>query len=569
MRASQWLVLSFMVLGGCRADVSQPDLRRPLETLPGGACVLLVSSDLANTWERAEAHEALEILRKALPGVGVFTAADFADFQRRLEDFEQRTGTGVRDDLLLNVLGGRIAVGMYRRGRAERGVDVLFVAELEDPERFRSALEAVRNDGFDPNFRFEDVVVDGRPGWSVEDRGGLDLVLVQEGRLLVVTTSEALLHETMDIHEGRSEASAMRDPDFVEALDELGLHNVAVVRLGDAVPWSAQGFTWDADGLHFKRVVSAPAAAEEHPMAMETPLRREAILRSIPAGVTMAYYARPTDVMLLRGLFRDTDSCDEGRSSAGGRSGVHLASGAGDRVTAHVAPTGGGEPWFVPAAPPLGMQQLPFNLHNDVLPWSGDEMALALEELIPTPLAPVPSLALIVEVADAEMAERTLRDLESTLTHLPLEATTAGFVDVRYGGKTFRSFAQPFLEAISPSYLIDADVAILTTTRQLMQRIIDTRRVGKRHLLRDSSFRPFGGFVPETASVVAFADQRRLHRALRQLAHLPQLWGDNVAQGVEFLDGISILFEHFPAGAVFIERTPTTLSLNGWMLEAD
>ena len=48
---------------------------------------------------------------------------------------------------------------------------------------------------------------------------------------------------------------------------------------------------------------------------------------------------------------------------------------------------------------------------------------------------------------------------------------------------------------------------------------------------------------------------------------MPKLWGENFQDGVEIIDGMSVLFEHFPAGAMYLERTPEALTLSGWMRE--
>jgi hypothetical protein len=102
-----------------------------------------------------------------------------------------------------------------------------------------------------------------------------------------------------------------------------------------------------------------------------------------------------------------------------------------------------------------------------------------------------------------------------------------------------------------------------------MQRIIDTRRVGRRSLTRHAPFRSFDSFVPETATAVVYADQAKLHRMLVQMAELPRLWGEDVVRGVEVLEGLAVLFEHFPASVAYIEQTPQTLVLSGWMQEQD
>jgi hypothetical protein len=225
---------------------------------------------------------------------------------------------------------------------------------------------------------------------------------------------------------------------------------------------------------------------------------------------------------------------------------------------------------IVPAVDaPLGLERLPLELLKDISRWAGDEMAVVVEALVPTTLAPVPSAALIIESVDAALALQSLAGIEAGIPMLPLMMEGQDFADVAYGGKTFRSLTQPVLEVLAPSYLVDENVVIITSTRELMQRIIDTRRVGRRSFTRQASFRPFGSFVPDEASAVVYADQTKLHRMLVQLADLPRLWGEDVVRGVETLEGLSTLFEHFPSSATYIQQTPQTVVLSGWMREQD
>jgi hypothetical protein len=570
MRTARWGVFLCVFLSGCWGDVSEPELRRPLETLPAGACLIVVASDLANTWERAEAHNAVDIVRRTIPPT-LLARPGIVNLATRLSEFEARTGMRVRDDVLLNALGGRVAMGAYVEGDA-RDAEVLFVSELADSERFARALDALRAEP-DTGVDFEDAELDGQPALRVSDERGLDLLVVQSGALLVLSTTDELARGALAIHAGRSEDSALRDPAFVEAVEELGLHNVVLVEPtgGGVARWRAQGFTWDAEGVHFKRIVGvAPDAELEAPRVHE--VHRDAILSSIPTGMTLAYYARPTDVALVRELFLGGEGCFDWRSSQ--RSGAPHAPRQGlghgiDRPLDVLAASTARSPLdILPAAPPLGMEQLPFDMAADLLPWVGDEMAFVLAELVDAPLAPIPSAALIVEVADPELADRTLSSFDDVVLKYG-SFDFRGFEAVRYGGVSYKTFAQPLFDTVSPSYLVDGEVCIFTTTRELMQLIIDTRRVGKRHLLRDASFRPFEEFVPEDASAVLYADQRRLKRSLDQLSELTWLGGDVMARAVEILDGLSMLFEHFPAGAVYVQATPETLTLNGWMLEAE
>lgn len=556
MRASRAIGLGLLVLLGCREDVAEPDLRRPLESVPAGACVLLLSSDLAGVWDRAEAHDATAILHRLLPAQA-FQIPGLQEMQSRIRGFDARTGRSLRQDLLLNLVGQRLAVAGYPATDAD-GLDILLVAELDDADRFRSVIETLRHDSLGASFQVEETALDGRPGLRLH-QGNFSALLVQDDRFVVLATADTLARGALAIHAGRSQASALRDPACVQALDAVGRHNLTIVGWSGsgASDWWARGITWDHEGVRFKWVTPATAAQPAHETRPgAAPERRTEILRSVPAGMTLAYYARSFDFGLLRGLFRDPGQCMDLRRSEAPGTGFEARPAAGPSGTQ-----------VVPAAPPLGFEQLPFSLDEEMAPWVGDEMAVVLAELVPTALAPIPSAGLIVEVADPQSAAQLLRRFESSLSGLPVGIRAEDFVDVEYGGKTFRSFSQPILEAVSPSYLLDGDVAILTTTRQLMQQIIDTRRVGKRSLLHDATFRPFDSFVPHDASAVVYADQKQLHRVLMQVAQLPRLWGDNVARVVEVVEGMSVLFEHFPAGAVYLERTPDGLSLNGWMRE--
>ncbi len=538
MRLARWWIVASTVVLGCRAEVASPELRRPIESMPAGACVLLVASDLANTWERAESHDVLTILRRALPEE-LMAPPELLALQSRLADFEARTQTSLRQDLWLNLVKQRIAVGVYP-GDGDAQSEMLFVAELDDAERFGTAFEALMQEPAD-DWQCEKTALDGQPAWRVRDGERMDVLVLQDGPFLAVSTVDDLVRGALAIQHGGSQASALRESVCMEALDALGRHNVGIVSLGETGTWTAQGLTWDREGVHFKRIVPLPDAAET--AADETPSVRADILRSIPSGMTLAYQAHAADMSLFRDLL-DERSCFDLRSS---------------RSNA--------VPDVRLAAAPLGLERLPFDLGPSFERWAGDEMAVVLAELVPTALAPLPSVALIVEVRDYEEAVGALQQLERNLGVLPLLGS-AEFVDVVYGGKTYRSLPQPVLEALAPSYLLDGDLVFLASTRELLQQIIDTRRAGRRTLLRDATFRPFGDFVPDEASLVVYADQTKLHHALMQVAAMPRLWGEDVARIVDTLEELTVVFEHFPASVTYVERTPTRLLMSGWMREA-
>jgi hypothetical protein len=302
--------------------------------------------------------------------------------------------------------------------------------------------------------------------------------------------------------------------------------------------------------------------------AAPTPQRREELLQSVPRGVTLAYYARPTDGDLLRDLLRGLSNCGSSEGGSLWRQSAPRRPAAYMQFAMATSPMRSGDLRFVASADsPLGLSSLPFNLEKDVLPWCGDELVFVLSDLEKTAVLPIPAAALIIEVADEELAASTLYDLEANLTRLPVDIGVEGFVDVRYGGQEYRSFSQPFMESISPSWWTNGEVAVITTTRLLMQQIIDTRRVGKRHLMNDASFRDFECFVPASASAMALTDLRRFYRSAHQMAELPRMLSDEIDAGVRYMEGMKVLFDHFPASVVYVDRQPRTLTLNAWLRE--
>ena len=102
-----------------------------------------------------------------------------------------------------------------------------------------------------------------------------------------------------------------------------------------------------------------------------------------------------------------------------------------------------------------------------------------------------------------------------------------------------------------------------------MQQIIDTRRTGRRNVQNDAAFRSFRAFIPDQASAIVYADERRLHHVVQQLDHSATLWGPRVAHGIQEVERWSGLLEHFPSGAAYVMRDGETLSLRGWLTESD
>ena len=574
MHIRRWLVglvVASVVVAACGRSMDKLSFEMPLEALPEGACMVMSATDLVKIWQRAEQHKAAEVLGRLIPNAGWFQSEEYKQIRAALEEFESDHEVDLTRDLLLNVLGGRVVIGMYPEPGDEPGI--VLAAELDNPGRYKKFVDAALEQQLGRDIRLQAAVIDGKQALRVE-RQSLHILFMQEGNRIVASTHEHLARSAWEVIEGKAVASATAEPIFQKALEELGMHHVVVVELGeegDRIPWAAQGITWRNDGLHFKRTVSAPAVEEEFDAA-PTPKRRAELLRSVPRGVTLAYYAQPTDGDLVRDLLRGLSNCGSTQGGSLWRQSATPDPGAdpGGFVRFARATTSGSAVDMLPVASsdsPLGMSSLPFNLEKDVLPWCGDEVVFVLAELEKTGVIPIPAAALIVEVADPELAEATLYDLELNLTQLPFEIGAAGFVDVRYGGQEYRSFSQPFMESISPSWWTNGEVAVITTTRLLMQQIIDTRRVGKRHLMNDASFRDFEEFVPASASVLALTDLRRFYRSAHQMAELPRMLSDEIDQGVRYLEGMKVLFDHFPASVVYLDRQPQTLTLNAWLRE--
>ena len=556
MRRWAWVLL-VGVMAGCRGDdVARPEFRRPLEDLPAGAETLLLGSDLRNMWQRAEGHELWEFARQFATVERFLQRADVSALQTACRRFETRTGTRVQDDLLLNALGSRATLGAYGVGSAagefdpER-MDLLLVGELADPGRFRSAIRALRPEDFEGQVEISESSVGEAGALRFERAGGRSIVIVQQDNFLVASTRDSLALGALAIHAGASRESALGDSAFAAALRALGPANVmALTRTpGEAGHWVAQGFTWDPEGLRLGWVRPAGSdgrgGAEEArsggesagaaPGAEGGESRREDILRSIPDGMTLALYGRGSALGLanLGGA--------GARHMAGADSAVGQASSILKLATSFLPP----EVWRV----------------------AGDEFGIALLDAETTALAAFPNVGLVLELRDPESAARSLRVLEAALNIVRFQGVTHDFEDVAYGGRTFRSLVNPLLGALTPSWIVDGDFAIITSTRALMQQFVDTRRTGRRNVLSDGSFRPFRDFVPAQAQAVVYADRRRLQRVLDQIQPSLSRLGAGSNELVTQLQRFAVLGDHFPAGVAYLAPEGDRLAVRGWVME--
>lgn len=541
MRRSWWIAVGIAAaLAGCHGEeVAPPDLQRPVEALPAGAHAVLLASDLRNTWQRVEAHDLRTVLEN-WPGTSkVMCDSGVVRFVAACREFEAKTGTRLLEDLVLNLIGDRAGLAMYRRagaGNEEGGArsfdagenqDLLLVADLQDGARFRAACAALAAGAVPQGPVVREELFDGLPGWRLDGPDSRSFRVVQQDNFVAVGTNDELLRQALALHAGTGGASALRDSVVQTALRAIGAHNVVGVVSLEAGAWSANGFTWDSSGLHFDQTAST-AHVEPH-----APASVAGVWASIPDGMTFAACVRHRDLNLQE-------------------LGKHLRLGAkADARGARSAGAGG-----MPMLPDLSR------------PWVGDAFGVALRGVEPTSLAPIPDLAFIVQVLDATAADADLRGLEGGLRGIPLGGVSRGFEDVRYSGRTYRSLVQPLSETVSPSWIVDGDVAIIATTRTLMQQILDTRRTGRRGIRSDAAFTRFKTFVPEDAAAVFYANQTRLHRVAAQLDKSSSLWGPEVEQSIDFVERLSGVLEHFPAGAAYVTRAGDSVTLRGWMAEA-
>ena len=198
---------------------------------------------------------------------------------------------------------------------------------------------------------------------------------------------------------------------------------------------------------------------------------------------------------------------------------------------------------------------------------AGDEFGIALLDAETTALAAFPNVGIVLELRDPESAARSLRVLEAALNIVRFQGVTHDFEDVAYGGRTFRSLVNPLLGALTPSWIVDGDFAIITSTRALMQQFVDTRRTGRRNVLSDGSFRPFRDFVPAQAQAVVYADRRRLQRVLDQIQPSLSRLGAGSNELVTQLQRFAVLGDHFPAGVAYLAPEGDRLAVRGWVME--
>ena len=307
MRRSWWTAIVLAAsLVGCRGeDVAPPDLRRPVEALPGGARAVLLTSDLRNTWQRVEAHDLRTVLENWPGTAKVMQDSAVARLEATCREFEAKTGTRLQADLVLNLIGDRAGVALYPRphaagdtpapdatdaGAALQNDDVLLVAELQDAARFRAALAALGT----PVVKNAPVVVeeafDGAPAWRVE-LDGRSCRIVQQDNFVAAGTNDELVRQALALHSGAGGATAaLRDSVLQTALRAIGPHNVVGLAALDSGAWSANGFTWDPSGLHFDQTASLAA-----PPGRQASLAPE-VWASIPDGMTFAALVRHRDL---------------------------------------------------------------------------------------------------------------------------------------------------------------------------------------------------------------------------------------------------------------------------------
>jgi hypothetical protein len=292
--------------------------------------------------------------------------------------------------------------------------------------------------------------------------------------------------------------------------------------------WMAGGWTWDRDGLHFDQMASLPASERT------STGRRDSIWRSLPEGMALVGCVERHAID-----WRSLGSTLRLGAAAGAASATELAG--------------------VPASGWPSLDRA----------WMGDAVGVAVRGVEATPLAPIPDLALVVEVHDAAAAAADLHVVEAQLAGLPVGGFGSGFTDVHYGGRTYRTLVQPFSERVSPSWVVDGDVAVLATTRSLLEQILDTRRTGRRSARSDDAFRRFERFAPNDAGAVFYANERRVHDAVQKLREAHGLWGPRVERGIATIEQWSSVAAHFPSGVAYLAHQDSTIVLRGWMSEAD
>ena len=534
-RASWGFLILLLALSACRRRAEEPEeaatAAGEVETeavaneLPAGAAVVVAAHDLEGFWTRLESTQLWTQLR-AIPQVdSLLDPNRNPQLGRALQQFQSVTGAPLSKETLFKLLGEDLQLGVYPAAAGDTtGPRIVLVADMEDRDALASMLTNLRTAAQGEGARF-----------ATETYRGVEVTVVSSAagevrglygfhkEQLVAASDQAGLQAAVDALDGEGETmaadtlyaralarldeaavtffvrqSAARD--LTEAMmagaegaDTAGRAMLDVVDRYSVQSATAGGAHWAEDGLRLTTYTHFDPAARG-----AQPLRE--MLGTPPSEVAVVGYFPDSTLAFLAVNFLDAPALyDFARAYARDAAGAGGAADAGAQMDSAIAA-------FEARS---GMR-----VREDILGWMGREAALGLNGVVRGGFFPVPELALAVQAEDPERARAFFQMLEANVAQAVQQSPQGGFPvqfqSEEHQGVTIRFAPTPLGEGLTPAWAVHEGYAVVALARGTLRRMLDARAGGAPAVTANPQFQALGGFLPDRANVVGYANTAQL-----------------------------------------------------------
>lgn len=528
------IVLCVAVLA-CRGDNDAGGAETPggirtravATALPAGAAVVVSGYDLQGFWTRLQGTRLYQELQ-AVQGV----RDALAPLEESRREIREEICLNVDEATIMSLFGRKFDLGFYGELAGDRA-DLVLVADVADEDAAETLLEQCEAQiAEEKNATFSEEEVGGRSVRVASNREGEEVLFytLEDGRLALGTT-RARLEQTLALGEGAEAASSMTTVEgYAAALRKLPASSLVVYVDQAALREAAEAVTADSEGATpgSERLAAARAALGGYPAA-------DVVVFGIQwenSGIRGTSYARfpsgerPELARMLTaspGEVRSLSYQPEGTLFYGALNTLdarvvydELYRYAVDatRVQLGVAgtPDSARADSVVAASLARSERELGIDVEDDIVPWVGREVAIAITGVDQTGFFPVPEVGLTIATTDPARTRQVMGTLESRISDMALARASIPlqWQSVEHEGQTIRYAPTPMGEGLSLAWVATDQFLLVASSRGLVSRMLDSRAGRAPALPANPEFSAMTEFYPQQANGIGFVNIERI-----------------------------------------------------------
>lgn len=526
------LIFALAVAIGCGRKEGQPaeappglQTRAVATTLPAGARVVVSGVDFQSFWSRLEASQLYKSLQ-AIP--------DVQDAMSPLAESRQEVQKEICVNLdrttIMTLFGQRFDVGYYGP-LPESRADLLLVADVKDEDQARGLVaDCEKKLETDKGASFQDRKIAGTDVRVAQNRDGEDVLFyaLGNGHLTIATTSDRM-EQALTLGGGGEAPEPMTgDDEYVQVLRKLSEATLVVWVDQEALRQAALSAATADTSAEGRRMKAATSALEDVNVASsigvglwwtDTGIRGDSyalfpqgdrsewmeMLTKSPGPVRSLSFQPEGSLLYTAVTSLDAPLLyDQLRHYAIQATRIQMdVAGTADSVQADSVVAAGLRQF---------QAQTGIDVEKDLVSWIGNEVAFDVAGVNRSGFFPLPEVAFTIATKDREKTRATLAKVEGLVSEaararasIPLQ-----WQEADYQGQTIRFAPTPLGDGLTIAYAVTPDFAIVASSKDLIQRMLDAGAGREPALPSNPDFGAMTKFYPDQANAIGFVNIERI-----------------------------------------------------------